>query len=303
MAKMSVKELSELKADKRKKQYNSGKKMHGIHLRKALHFIVSAVLKIDQITEKEKIVIIEDKRCLPRGKPIIYACTHPGGDEIQRAFQVIGKPAYIMLGNPKNIYRMPIYYGLLLNGAIPLETFDREDRKIAYHRSVELLTKGGNLLIFPEGVWNTTPNSLVMKIFTGAVRMAKETGAEIVPIAIQQYGETFYFNIGENYLIPENTEKSVEFLNNELRDKLSTLQYELLSCAAPLNRSEIDNSVTKFQEEHFGKAAAELGFTVEDTAMERFHDKNITDWNEAFAHLTDLRPSRSNAFLFDKRLK
>lgn len=303
MSKMSVKELSELKADKRKRQYNSGKKIRGIYLRKALHFIVAAVLKIDQITRKEKIVIIGDKRGLTRGKPIIYACTHPGGNEIQRAFQVIKKPSYLMLGNPKKIYGMPLYYGLLLNGVIPFETFDREDRKIAYHRAVELLKKGGNLLIFPEGAWNTTPNYPVMKIFTGTVRMAKDTGAEIVPIAIQQYGKTFYFNIGENYLISESTEKSVEFLNNELRDKLSTLQYELLSCAAPLNRSEIDNSVTKFQEEHFGKAAAEFGFTVEDTAMERFHDKSIIEWNEAFAHLTDLRPSHSNAFLFNKRLK
>lgn len=116
MAKKSIQELSEIKANKRKKQYNNGKKMHGIYLRKAIHFIVAIVLKIDQITEKEKIVIIGDKRCLPHSKPIIYACTHPGGNEIQRAFQVIGKPSYLMLGNPGKIYRMPLYYGLLLNG-------------------------------------------------------------------------------------------------------------------------------------------------------------------------------------------
>lgn len=303
MSKKSIQELSRIKADKRKKQYNNGKKMRGIYLRKALHFIVAIVLKIDQITEKEKIVIIGDKRCLPHGKPIIYACTHPGGDEIQRAFQVIGKPSYLMLGNPGKMYRMPLYYGLLLNGVIPLETFDREDRKIAYHRAVELLKKGGNLLIFPEGVWNTTPNSLVMKIFTGTVRMAKETGAEIVPIAIQQYDKTFYFNIGSNYSIPKSTEKSIEVLNNELRDKLSTLQYELLKCSKPLNRSEINNSVVEFQNKYFGKAASDLGFTIEDTVKERFHDKNITEWDEAFAHLSDLCPNCSNAFLFNKKLK
>lgn len=94
MSKKSIQELSRIKANKRKKRYNNGKKMRGIFVRKALHFIVAIVLKIDQIAEKEKIVIIGDKRCLPHSKPIIYACTHPGGNEIQRAFQVIGKPSY-----------------------------------------------------------------------------------------------------------------------------------------------------------------------------------------------------------------
>lgn len=88
--------------------------MRGIHLRKALHFLVAFVLKIDQLTENEKIVIVRDKRNLSRRKPKIYACTHPGGNEIQRAFQVIGKPSYLMLGNPGKIYRKPLYYGLLL---------------------------------------------------------------------------------------------------------------------------------------------------------------------------------------------
>ncbi len=303
MSKMSVKELSELKADKRKRRYNIGKKMRGIYLRKALHFIVTAVLKIDQITQKEKIVIIGDKRGLPRGKPIIYACTHPGGNEIQRAFQVIKKPSYLMLGNPKKIYRMPLYYGLLLNGVIPFETFDREDRKIAYHRAVELLKKGGNLLIFPEGAWNTTPNYLVMKIFTGTVRMAKETGAEIVPIAIQQYDKTFYFNIGSNYSVPKSTEKSVEVLNNELRENLATLQYDLLKCAKPLTWGEANNSIIEFQNKIFGKVGFDFGFTIEDTFNERFHDKNIVEYDEVFAHLLDLKPSCCNAFLFNKRLK
>lgn len=112
---------------------------------------------------------------------------------------------------------------MLMNGVISIETFNREDRKVGFHRAVELLSKSGSLLIFPEGAWNVTPNLPVMKTFSGAVRMAKESGCEIIPMAVQQYGKTLYYNIGENYSIPCDTEKSVDKLNKELRDKLCTL--------------------------------------------------------------------------------
>lgn len=197
---------------------------------------------------------------------------------------------------------MPIYYGLLLNGVIPLETFDRTDRKIAYSRAVELLKKGGNLLIFPEGVWNTTPNSLVMKIYTGTVRMAKETGAEIVPIAIQQYGNSIFFNIGSNYVISPTTDKSVDVLNDELRERLATLQWDILKCSAPLDTSKIsENSVIEFQKRIIEKCEFGDGVTLESTIAERFHDKNVVEYDEAFAHLADIQPNLNTAFLFNKR--
>ena len=91
-----------------------------------------------------------------------------------------------MLGDPGILYKMPIYQGLKMNGVIPLETKNRADRKIAYYRAIELLNNGGNLLIYPEGAWNVSPNEVVMKIFTGTVRMAKETGVEIIPIGVEQ---------------------------------------------------------------------------------------------------------------------
>ncbi len=197
---------------------------------------------------------------------------------------------------------MPIYYGLLLNGVIPLETFDRNDRKIAYCRAVELLNNGGNLLIFPEGVWNTTPNSLVMKIYTGTVRMAKETGAEIVPIAIQQYDDTLFFNIGSNYSIPSSDITPVSVLNDNLREKLATLQWDILKCALPLDTCKITkDSIAKFQNAIVERCEFGDGVTLESTIAERFHEKNIVECDEAFVHLSDIHPSCNNAFLFNKR--
>lgn len=203
-----------------------------------------------------------------------------------------------MLGDPGILYKMPIYQGLKLNGVIPLETGDREDRKVAYYRSIELLEHGGNLLIYPEGAWNISPNLIVMKIFNGTVRIAKETGAEIIPIAIEQYNNNFYFNIGENYVIPKNSSKSVVELNNELRDKLTTLKWEILESQPLLERSQIpSNYFTTFQDEIVGRCNYGYGFSKEDALRESFHDKNVITEEEVFAFLESLEINKDNAFL------
>jgi len=38
------------------------------------------------------------------------------------------------------------------------------------------------LILFPEGVWNKTPDKLLLDFWPGAYRLAKETGCKIVPI-------------------------------------------------------------------------------------------------------------------------
>lgn len=298
----SIEALVKKKAEARKIKYKQGKQLRGVHLRKHLHFLVAAILKMDEHISKEKIVILKDEHNTNGKNARIYACNHIGGNDIQRVFQVIKEPAYLMLSDPGILYRMPIYYGLMLNGVIPLETTDAEDRKIAYRRAVELLEKGGNLLIFPEGAWNVTPNLPIMKTFTGTVRMAQETGCEIVPIAVQQYGNTFYFNIGENYLISKYSEKPIEKLNAELRDRLATLAWEIMASFAPVSRSEIPAGyVDSFQAEIVNRCNFGYGFTLQDAINESFHDKTITNYSEAFAHLAHLIPCKENAFLFRDR--
>ena len=216
--KKTIEELINYYAEYRIYCYNKGDKLKGIELRKKLHFLINLILKIDHVLSSEENIIIDNKNQASKDNPKIFACTHIGGNDIQRTFQVIKEPAYLMLGDPGILYKKLIYQGLKLNGVIPLETKNKLDRKIAYSRSIELLTKGGNLLIYPEGAWNVSPNVVVMKTFPGTVRMAKETGCEIVPIAVEQYNKSFYFNIGKNI-----------FKNNKIFIKNVFVKYKRLT--------------------------------------------------------------------------
>lgn len=301
--KMAIEKLVEYYAEYRIYCYNRGDKLRGIELRKKMHPIINFILKVDQIFSRESNIVISDKSYKDPNVSKIYACTHIGGNDIQRTFQIIKEPAYLMLGDPGILYKMPIYQGLKLNGVIPLETKNRTDRKIAYSRSIELLTNGGNLLIYPEGAWNVSPNVIVMKTFNGTVRMAKETGVDIIPIAVEQYGKSFYFNVGENYQIDKDTTKTDAELNLELRDKLVTLKWEIMESQPMVKREDIPNDfLDDFQAEIVDRCNYGYGFSLEDALSESFHDKNIISEEEVFSFLDRIDLNIDNAFLLrDKR--
>ena len=209
-----------------------------------------------------------------------------------------------MLGDPGILYKKLIYQGLRMNGVIPLETKDKIDRKIAYNRSVELLENGGNLLIYPEGAWNVSPNVIVMKLFSGTVRLAKETGAEIIPIAVEQYEKAFYFNIGRNYQIPQNTSQSPDELTDELREKLATLKWDIMLTQNELQRKDIPLDYLKtFQKEIVDRCNYGYGFSLDDALSESFHDKNVISEEEVFAFLANLDINLDNAFLMKDKLE
>ncbi len=236
---MPIEELVQYHAERRKQDFRNGRKLVGVQARKRIHWLITLILKIDQLLSKEKICVLYDNHTNRTSRPLIFACTHIGGNDIQRAFQVIKRPSYLMLGDPGVLYKKLIFLGLKLNGVIPLETADKEDRSIAYERSLELLNRGGNLLIYPEGAWNVSPNAIVMKTFAGTVRIAQSTGAEIVPIGMEQYGNTFYICIGQNHLIPRDDQASVDELNTRLRDCLASLKWDVMETQPIMRRKSM----------------------------------------------------------------
>lgn len=86
---MAIEELIKYWAEYRKECYRNNKKLEGIEFRKKIHFLINLILKIDQLLSREKNIIIGDKHIINANIPTIYACTHIGGNDIQRAFQII----------------------------------------------------------------------------------------------------------------------------------------------------------------------------------------------------------------------
>ena len=87
---------------------------------------------------------------------------------------------------------------LWLSGLIYVDRYSSERVK-GINKAKQVLDYGGNIMIFPEGVWNMSENLLVRKLYHGVYQIALSNNIPIVPIATMIYGKTLYA-IRRNYL-------------------------------------------------------------------------------------------------------
>lgn len=116
-----------------------------------------------------------------------------------------------------------------MNGVIYFNEREKEDRKSVLNRMVTHLLNGGNLMYFPEGTWNPTPNLPMLPCYWGIVEVAQKGNAIIIPVAAEQYGKRWVINIGKNIDMNQYGQEKEEKIKaiNFLRDILATLKWEI----------------------------------------------------------------------------
>lgn len=164
------------------------------------------------------------------------------------------------------------------------------------------MKKGGNLLLFPEGAFNVSPNALVCPFFAGAVDLAITCGAEIVPLAIARNGKTYYGKIGKNINYEGYSYEDRFHLTDELRDHVATLKWEIIENLPHLSRVKLRSDAHDTYLREILSTGTNYTYTVEDILSTQYHPKSIIAPRDAFAHLRMLKPSKENAFLFNERL-
>lgn len=295
---MPLPELIEDHREQRKAWFESGEPFHGVTLRRVLHPALIGGMRLLHVLHHQTVTVIGDAR-IPTGRPRIYAATHIGWDDIEMILSTIGDHAYLFWGSPKDNYKNIVGVLLGLNGTIICETLHKEDRHISKETSVRWLSQGGNLLIFPEGAWNVQENPPVMPLYTGTAEMALRSGAEIIPLAIEQYGRDFVINIGQN-LRPEGHDKQT--LTAALRDAMATLRWEIWAQKPVTARCSLPAECAAQYLRGFEAQFQNDCYSLNDIEMTRYHTRAEREQQDAFAHLNALIPRRENAFLLDKRL-
>lgn len=293
----AVNDYSRLRRKRRFEKY--GPKARGFGFHNAMHRVMLPGLMLLRRLEGWKLTILADRRTAPNLKTLsVYACSHISGKDIETAFETIGDPCHLLLGDPGHAYRNFDGLILALNGLICVETRDKSDRHIDKEQSIALLKQGGSLLIFPEGAWNITENEPVMKLFPGAAVFALETGADIVPLAVERYGGHYYANIGTEIHYADIAGKTTKVVTAELRDTLAALKWEIWEYMGIHSRTDLPPDYA--EREFYPMFAPVSGYTMQDAIEIRYRDQNITTPADAFAHLQTLIPRRENAFLFRK---
>ena len=135
-------------------------------------------LKNKQIIEKNAL-----ENYKKTDKSLIYAMNHGFKDDLLATALAIPNNAYLMLASLPQFYNT--FDGLLswINGVVLMNRNVKESKASSIQKCIKLKGMNVDKIICPEGVWNKTPNSLMLPLWRGTVLLSKETGEKIVPIS------------------------------------------------------------------------------------------------------------------------
>lgn len=265
--------------------------------RKRLFPILKSIITICNRFNGYKISCIGNKS-VDCKMPKIYAITHIGKLDIETVVTYIKEHFVLLSGDFENIYRSAEGTFLLINACIFVRKDDAEDRHLSKEKIIGTLRAGGNIMWFPEGVWNLSPNLPVLSMPYGIIDAAAKENAVIIPIAIEQYDKEFIDNIGANFYVDNGPNLIDEIVR--LHDIMATLKYEIWESVPQIHLSELP-SYSEMEKNFWNMRFAQWTQPREKVFGWVFKPKSIVSFSEAFDHLSNIQPSRDNAFLFSKR--
>ena len=208
-----------------------------IRIRKILHPILlrllPAFMKYKQVIER-KIEIPQE--------PVIWCPTHCFEDDIAASIGA-ARHAYILFGSIPALFNRLDGVGAYVNGVVICNRKVKASKRAATEVSAHLLDMGMDLILFPEGVWNKTPDKLLLDFWPGAYRLAKETGCKIVPVIHyladphEKYdGNVIHTVIADPISMDGLDEREGQAL---LRDTMATWYYYLMEKYGQSTREEL----------------------------------------------------------------
>lgn len=302
---MTKEELIEYYRDLREYVYLKNEKIKGIKVRKAIYPIIKKCLKVQRKLNGRDLKILGNKATIPEERPIIYSISHIGRFDLESVCEILPTNAYMFCGDPETMYRNLDGLAANLNGVIYVDTDSKTDRHVAKEMAVRLLNQGGDLLIYPEGTWNLEECRPILHLYPGVIEMAYRTNATIIPISLEQYGNDFVANIGENFEVSQyiptgsyNKENEAQ-AKSALRDVMASLKWEIWENANTTQRNEISSAN---YEEIVDKRLSEFPVYTREVLKHRtYREKNETPPEEVYQFVKKLNPSKENAFLLRKK--
>lgn len=195
-----------------------------IKIREVIHPLLINGVKIVRdypLHCKEQIKHIDNKPC-------IFVVNHSNVHDVPTVCEIINEHFYLLAGDEVKYDIGGFLFNL--NGVVWVNRNDKESMNASKEKLIELLNKGVNVLIFPEGTWNRT-DKIMLPLHWGVIDIARITGCPIVPVvmeySVNNYPEC-YSKIGESILIGNNYEINGEIQSGfmtEMERKKNAIEY------------------------------------------------------------------------------
>ncbi len=227
-------------------------------------------------------------------RPIIFAANHSAFPDIPIALKAIGRHSYALLGKQNLAFEDQLFFWL--NGVIWVDRKNRADMAASKQGIEAYLQQGRSVLWFPEATWNLTDNLLMLPMRWGIIDVARQTDAQIIPMALDYDREKMVCRVQFGKPLTDDALLDKPSAIRDLRDALATMRWDVMQNQPILRRHDVDPD--QLREDMYQVL---MEYPPLDWAYERscIYKYPIED---AFAHLKHLVPCRENAFLFNKRL-
>lgn len=264
---------------------------YGVKLRKRLN----PALRLVAGFGAENKIHVERKAKIPNDKPIIFAPTHGFRDDISATINKIKRHAYLLYASLPHFYYTFEAIALWLNGCAIIDRKDKESKRSAVPKMARVIDFGADVIWYPEGVWNKTPNLLVQDLYHGIYMLAKEKNALVVPMALYEVNGVCHVIFDEPMDIGKySCEEGLKLL----RDRMAISLMELMMKYAPITKRSDIGDFEEYQKKFVDDLAATAkGFydaEIENTAQ--FHDKSKVSAEEVFAPLENVEITQDNAY-------
>ncbi|MCR5322383.1 MAG: 1-acyl-sn-glycerol-3-phosphate acyltransferase [Lachnospiraceae bacterium] len=242
--------------------------------------------------------ILVKKAPLPKG-PKIYAVTHTNNKEdIAWAMSFADEQAYLFTNGYNELMHSGDGIAMWLAGVIYVDRYDKANREASIKKAERVIKLGGNILLFPEGVWNMSENLLVRKIYHGVYKIAALTNAPVIPAATMVYDGVLYAVRGKAiYLNKYEKEAGLTFLRN----KMASMKWKLMERYGKTTRSDLLKG--KSPEEYWDEFVKSYISTQEiyETEEEE-HAHFLDDDDKAYIEVQEtMEKLRKRYGLFDQR--
>jgi hypothetical protein len=301
-----------------------------IQIRKKINAIIKKLgpsfLKNKQVFENRKSLINPDDTTfdspiiLP-SEPVIWMPNHGFKDDPLASVLSCQRNAYFLFASLPQFYNSFDGITAWLNGVTLINRKVASSKKASVDNCVNVLNHGVDLILYPEGILNKSANELVLDLWPGIYRVAKATGAKVVPIVhyLRDKGPKTLKNkinptkddiihtvVDDAIKIDDLSEKAaLEYL----RDVMATWLYLLIEKYGSISREELigshEDSISALEEklQHNLSTMDYYDSDIEKYSDYRPKDKvRPEDVFESIANIEDINVNNVNDVVYAQRL-
>mgnify|MGYP002570818459 CR=1 FL=1 len=298
-----------------------------IQIRKKINAIIKKLgpsfLKNKQVFENRKSLINPDDTTfdspiiLP-SEPVIWMPNHGFKDDPLASVLSCQRNAYFLFASLPQFYNSFDGITAWLNGVTLINRKVASSKKASVDNCVNVLNHGVDLILYPEGILNKSANELVLDLWPGIYRVAKATGAKVVPIVhyLRDKGPKTLKNkinptkddiihtvVDDAIKIDDLSEKAaLEYL----RDVMATWLYLLIEKYGSISREELigshEDSISALEEKLQHNLST---MDYYDSDIEKYSDYRPKDKVrpeevfESIANIEDINVNNVNDVVYD----